>query len=168
MKTVVLTDRPANALRHVEIEAISTLMNEMIDRAKAGDIEIGLNALLGAYFNLAVSEGRAAKAAKALVSAAAAADRIAAGAKGPAAVAPEPANSQVDLAVAATVSLSNRIQGVLVGQPHHHALSALLNLFIQGATDNACCTAECARVATDAGRLLAERAAALGQSATVH
>ena len=131
MKTVVITNRPEPS-QQAQIEAVSSLMDELMARARAGDIEIGLNALIGAYVNVALQAGRAAKAGIALEHAAEAVRRIHAGTAHR-----QPFEGDVQAVV-------DRFTQQLAGVGHDVALSALFSIFRAIALRNPCCADSCA------------------------
>lgn len=149
MKTIVVTDRGTEAAQPgqaARIEEISSLMSELMERAQAGDVEVGLNALLGAYVNVSLKTGRARDAAKALSGAAEATTRIDRG----------------NVRKTGTASLNDpesisdlveRVRHALMGQPHAISIGVLLSLFRAEALGHSCCiessAEQCALVADE-------------------
>lgn len=149
MKTIVVTDRGTEAAQPgqaARIEEISSLMSELMERAQAGDVEVGLNALLGAYINVSLKTGRARDAAKALSGAAEATMRIDRGN-----VAQTGTTSLSELE--GILDLAGRVSQALMGQPHAISIGVLLSLFRSEALKHSCCiessAKQCALVADE-------------------
>lgn len=148
------------------VAAISSLMETLMGAAAGqGDPHVALNALLGAYVNLALRPTPGVSASKAIQALGTARDQVLSLAFQPK-TAQAAGVSPTDARRARTAALASRISASLSGQPHDEALEALINLFYQGAVDNLCCATECAAKATHVAQLITERVAAAGQSST--
>ncbi len=135
-------------------------MQALLDVARPLDLNVALNALLGAYLNLAEQNGLGEWAASALSKTG---ELIMAQKRSAAAS----ASGSADPAEAAR-ALASRINAVVQGERHDLVLTALLALFEQGAAGNRCCVDVSAQAATAVGKKLSELAASTGHSAAVH
>lgn len=163
----VLTDQ-ANPSAETT-EAITAFMFELMAAAEQrGDIEVGMNALLGAYMNLAqksrtISVGKSAAALVTAGRAMAAADHL----LKPNATA-QPAGGQADVqgldpaTLADAKSLAGKLHFQLVGQRHETALTALISVFRRVALEFSCCTETCGQHCLELGKEL------LGSSSAGH
>lgn len=145
------------------VQATATLVERLMgNAAEQGDIEVALNSLLGAYLSLALRppKGSGISTAKALGALGAAANAMLMDVS-PAQAAPTHAETVIQLA--------NRIGKFVCHYPHPVVLDALLNLFIEGALQNPCCTGGCASAAEQAAhRLTLAASAAAGAPTTKH
>lgn len=171
MTTIVFTDR-ANPMPGKRIDEISALLQELLKRAEANDPDVALNALLGAYVNLALKTNRLPGAAKAMQQASSIAQQVAK--SGGAKAAPESHREairepQLDAGfVDATNGLMDQVEMLFTGKPLDVVQTALLNLFMYVARHNPACTAVSAQAALRASQALTASVRSADPGATVH
>lgn len=155
-EVVVLTDKPN--VSSAQTDAVASFMADLMAQAtKYGDMGIALNALLGAYINLA--RGPNINFAKAMRALGSASERLLNEARGAAEATAAQKPTSVDQLAAMQRELEARLNGVLNGQRHEVALSALINLYFKAAMQSPCCIEACSKTAADVAQQLAQGAA---------
>ncbi|MET3461259.1 hypothetical protein [Variovorax atrisoli] len=171
MKTIVFTDR-ANPMPGKRIDEISTLLHELLKRSEANDPDVALNALLGAYVNLALKTNRLRGAAKAMQQASSIAQQVAKSSEAEASPGAQrdPIHApELDAGfVNATNGLMDQVEMLFTGKPLDVVQTALLNLFMYVARHNPACTAVSAQAALRASQALTATATKAEPGATVH
>lgn len=168
MKTVVITDRP-NGVPNERVDAIAALLQQLMKSVEETDPEIALNALLGAYVNVAIKTDRLKNASKAMLQAVATVQRIEkpAGAKDASRDAPPATASLPDFMVASN-ALMDQLEVQLAGTPIYVLQTALLNLFTRIAHRYPESTGVSAQAALQAAQMLTVAATRTEPGATVH
>ncbi|RSZ35103.1 MULTISPECIES: hypothetical protein [unclassified Variovorax] len=168
MKTVVITDR-LDAVPSKRVDEIGALLQQLMNAVESTDADIALNALLGAYVNLALKTNRLKTASKAMQHVVATVQQIEkpAGAKD-ASESARPVASSIPDFMAASNALMDQLEVQLEGTPIYVLLTALLNLFTRIARQYPESTGVSAQAALQASQMLTTAATSTTPGATVH
>lgn len=168
MKTVLITDR-VDAVPGKRVDEIGGLLQQLMASVESTDPEIALNALLGAYVNLAVKTGRLKGASRAMLQTVATVQRIETPAEAKdASKGAKPATASIPDFMVASNALMDQLEVQLEGTPIFVLLTALLNLFTRIARRYPECTGVSAKAALQASQMLTAAATSTEPGATVH
>jgi hypothetical protein len=168
MKTILITDR-LDAVPSKRVDEIGALLQQVMNSVESTDPDIALNALLGAYVNLALKTGRLKSASNAMQHVVATVQQIEkpAGAKAASKGAEPVASSPPDF-IEAAKALMDQLEAQLQGTPLHVLQTALLNLFTRIARQYPECTGVSAQAALQASQMLSTAATSTEPGATLH